>query len=443
MNKSESALIEKAVSEKITKHFSDKPKFVLGVSGGMDSMALLFALKSLNSDVFVVHINYGLRGEESDKDQELVEGSSFEWGFECCAVRLNADDSENKNFQNWARKERYRVFDELASEIKADAIVVAHHKNDQIETIIQKIFRGSGPNTWTGMSEWDGKIFRPLVNVTKEELEHYCVNNSIPYRTDQSNLESKYARNFIRQELSEKMNNLFPGWEENILKLQEFGRMNENALNALSGKSFTDNKLNIQEVMSLDKSVGHSVMKKFIEQYSHKISKGIIEEAYNLMFAETGSELEISSSLKLIKDRGYITASTNVERFKQQVLTKTQLLDGIKVGYLEVGISSEIQSDLYLDIENLKFPLTIRTWNAGDKIQPLGMSGTQKISDHLTNRKVPSSQKEKSLVLTGTDGTIYAIIFDGKNRRTGTISEISKATESTKQYLSITSKKNA
>lgn len=146
MSKSEYLLIEQVISNKVDRHFPGTPNFVIGVSGGADSMALLYAFKQLEISCFVVHINYGLRGVESDKDQELVEQMSFQWGFECCSVRLNTEEMQSGNFQNWARNERYMIFEDLAEEIKADAIAVAHHQDDQIETIVQKLFRGVARN---------------------------------------------------------------------------------------------------------------------------------------------------------------------------------------------------------------------------------------------------------------------------------------------------------
>lgn len=443
MSKSEYSLIEKKVSEKIASNFSVQPKFVLGVSGGADSMALLFLFKQLQIDVLVVHINYGLRGEESDKDQELVEGMAFEWGFECCSVKVNSREANEQNFQNWARKERYRIFLELAKEINADGIAVAHHKGDQIETIIQKLFRGSSPETWTGMSEWDGRLFRPLLDLTKEKLLEYCKEKAIPFRTDESNLESKYARNFLRNELSMELENHFPGWKENVLRLQEFGRLNELALQELSLIHFDEFRFNIVELRKTDELLVRALLKRFIEQHIASISKGTIEQAYNLIDSQTGVELALSDSLSLVKDREYLILKKATNVFEPKKISKEMVLKGFYSKKLKLSIDENPCSKIYLDIDCLKFPLILRRWSTGDKIQPLGMKGSQKVSDHLTNRKVSAVNKEKSLVLTDTDGTIYAIIFEEKQTLSGTISEICKATDLTKQYLLITIIKQA
>lgn len=441
MNKSESDLIKTKVAETLSKYFSERPKLVVGVSGGADSMALLYTLKELSIKALVVHVNYGLRGIESDIDQELVEGMSFEWGFECCSIRIDPKESGKENFQDWARNERYRFFEELKEDINADGIAVAHHEDDQIETIIQKLFRGSSPEVWGGMSNWDGTLFRPLLEISKKDILTYCKEKSIPFRTDGSNLESVYSRNFIRNELSEKLDGHFPGWQKNVLKLREFGSLNEKALSELSAHYFNEKALNTEALSKIDRLLGQAILKKFIQQFTKAPSRGIIEEAYNLMESQIGSELQLSEFVKLVRDRYQLCAIGESSAFEEHVVSKKLILEGYQVESLYFFVSSEVKSDIYLDIEKVQFPLVIRQWKPGDRIQPLGMKGSQKISDHLTNRKVSPIDKEKTLVLCDTDSTIYAIIFNGKQTDAATISEVCKATSSTKEYLLVTTKK--
>lgn len=442
MSKSEYLLIEQVISNKVDRHFPGTPNFVIGVSGGADSMALLYAFKQLEISCFVVHINYGLRGVESDKDQELVEQMSFQWGFECCSVRLNTEEMQSGNFQNWARNERYMIFEDLAEEIKADAIAVAHHQDDQIETIVQKLFRGSSPESWTGMKEWDAPIFRPMLEFSKEAILAYCDEKSIPYRDDESNKDPKYSRNFLRGEFSEKMNKLFPGWQQNVLGLSDFGMLNEKMLDQLSEVYLEKERLKLAPLEKMDEFLALSLIKRFLEQFIPVASKGIISETFSLFSAQTGSELKVSDSVILVKDRDYIVLRKKAE-FTEVIIKEEDIENVFTVQGTEFRISEQVESELYLDAAKLSFPLSLRRWKAGDKIQPFGMTGTQKISDHLTNRKVSTANREKSLVLSDSDGTIYAIIFKGNDPGPGTISELCKATDSTKRYLSITSKKQA
>jgi tRNA(Ile)-lysidine synthase len=443
MSKSEFSLIEKRVSEKIEELFSENPKFVVGVSGGADSMALLFVIRELNINALVVHINYDLRGDESDKDQELVEGIAFEWGFECCSINLDSKKALHKNFQNWAREERYKIFNDLSDEIDADGVVIAHHKDDQVETIVQKLFRGSSPESWTGMGEWDGKLFRPLLAFSKKEILQYCEDKAIPYRTDQSNLKSKYARNFLRNELSDELDSRFPGWQENILKLQDFGKLNEALLDELSSRYFDSSRFKITRLDLSNTLVIKALLKKFIEQHINSVSRGLIDEAFNLIQSQTGAILELSEMITLVRERDHLIIKQDQPLIESVTILSEDLKFGIDVNGLELKVDDKPSSELYLDMNSLEFPLFLRRWNNGDKIQPLGMKGSQKVSDHLTNKKVPTSVKENSLVLTDSDSTIYAIIYSLKESPSGTISEICKATDSTKQYLLITTKKQA
>ncbi|XWN36232.1 MAG: tRNA lysidine(34) synthetase TilS [Balneola sp.] len=442
MSKSESLLIEQGVLNKISRYFSQTPKFIVGVSGGADSMALLYSFKRLEIPGFVVHINYGLRGAESDKDQELVEQMSFQWGFECCSVRLSTEEMQSGNFQNWARKERYDIFKGLAEEVEADAITIAHHQDDQIETIIQKLFRGSSPESWEGMKEWDAPLFRPMLEFSKEEILAYCDEKSIPYRVDASNSDPKYSRNFVRSEFTKKMDSLFPGWKQNVMNLSEFGKLNEKMLDQLSEIYLEKESLRVAPLKNMNKVLARSLMKRFLEQFIPTASKGIIGEAYALLSRQTGSELKVSDSVVLVKDRDSIVLKKKTE-FTEVIITEKDIENVVSEQGLELRISEHVESELYLDVAKLKYPLTLRRWKAGDKIQPLGMEGNQKVSDHLTNRKVSAVNKEKSLVLSDSDGTIYAIIFKGDGSGPGTISELCKATDSTKRYLLITSKKQA
>jgi tRNA(Ile)-lysidine synthase len=192
-----------------------------------------------------------------------------------------------------------------------------------------------------------------------------------------------------------------------------------------------------------DQILAQAVIKKFLNKYIHSLSEGMIKEAYNLIESQTGSELRLSDFYTLIKDRDRLIIKEKKSSFKAVKVTKKMLVEGFQSNELHLSIAGKHSSELYLDADRIQFPLIIRRWEAGDRIQPFGMKGSQKISDHLTNRKVSAANKEKSLVLSDTDGTIYAIIFDRKQTKSGTISENCKVTDTTKQYLLITPKKQA
>ena len=423
-------------------NFSHSSLFVMGVSGGSDSMALLYAFHKLKVNVFVVHVNYGLRGEESDADQELVEGMAGVWGFECCSVRLNPEDAEG-NFQNWARDQRYQIFRDLKQELGADAIAIAHHRDDQIETILQKLMRGGGVASWQGLSDWDGELFRPLLTFTKKEILDFCENEAVPFREDASNYELKYARNVLRGPIQEHFDHFFPGWQQHILALSETGDVAEKAIEFVLDSMHTGDGLESEKFAKLDAQLQRAVLKKWIEHESGEgLSRGQLYELAGVVELQVGKSLPVNSKLELVKNRGFITLKKKeVDFFSEVEITRKDVETGVSAGFLTIHIDGEIKEGcLQLDEGRLVWPLTLRQWGKGDKFQPLGMKGTQKVSDHLTNRKILSSHRAESLILTGADGTIYALFFPPEDGRTesGSISELAKITKNTKHTLTIT-----
>lgn len=442
MSKSASKSIENSVKTALNLIPRKTPKVILGVSGGPDSMALLYAFFKAEVEVIVVHINYDMRGKESDLDQELVEGMCIAWGFECYSIKLDYEEREG-NFQNWGRKERYRIFKELKKVNKADCIATAHHQNDQIETILQKLLRGSGTNAWQGMRVWDGQLFRPLLEFSKSEILNYCKKEAIPFRVDESNLESRYARNFIRNELEEKFDGLFPGWRTNILDLPEKGMLTDLAVQHILDGMLEEEGLEISKFAQLNALLKPIVLKKFIALKIPElsISKGKLSELLEIEKAQVGTSIPVLNMVFLIRDRACITIQKKGSKNFALEFNEEQAKEGIQSNNIEISISNEINNpdSLYIDASSIKWPLTLRNWKKADKFVPFGMKGSQKISDHLTNRKIPASKKEKALILSDVDSTIYAIIFlvKANNGEIGTISEIIKCTEHTTEYLTI------
>lgn len=435
--------LQKHLSKNLADYFEPDAFFILGVSGGPDSMALLYIFHLLNREALVVHINYGKRGKQSDKDQELVEQLAFQWGFECCSIRLNPEDADGENFQNWARNQRYQFFRDLKQDSKAEAIVTAHHQDDQVETILQKLFRGSGPAAWQGMKTWDGQLFRPLLTFDKDDILAFCESEAVPYRTDKSNQSSDYARNFIRNEFVHKMDELLPGWKQNILNLPQHGEIFETSIMEITDQVTKKNTISLKKFSKLPDILKPAVLKNLLDQFGQEghYSKAQLQELTELEFLQPGKGMKVGN-LILIRERDEIhlqpdkeftdISKTIAENEAEEGLT----LNGIK---LKKTAKPNNKATLKLDASKLSWPLTLRTWSAGDVLQPLGMDGHQKISDHLTNRKIPSYFKEKALVLCGSDGTIYAILYPVQaiNKERGAISELAKCETTSTSFLTI------
>ncbi|MGK7371050.1 MAG: tRNA lysidine(34) synthetase TilS [Candidatus Halalkalibacterium sp. M3_1C_030] len=449
MSKSGLLQIEKEVRKLLRKYFGEKaPRFIIAVSGGPDSMALLYIFHKLSVDALVAHINYGKRGEASNKDADLVEQMAYEWGFDCQSVKVDSEDAENKNFQQWARSLRYEVFRSLANEYEADGIALAHHEDDQIETILQKLFRGAGLESWSAMQVWNGELFRPLLNTGRNEIMAYCERKAIPYRIDESNLESGFARNFLRNEWLEGLEEHFPGWKENVKRLAEQADIFSDALKWIAGR-LTDEKDRIdrEQFLALEPELAGALLLRKIKQADADIelSRDALQQIGMLKELQTGKSLQLTERFEIMRDRDHFKIvydrpeALKIVKLKRGDLhNKPFSFDSLDFK-IEPCEEPDYQNALYLDADKLNWPLTLRNWKPGDEFQPLGMEGHQNVSDHLTNRKASAAEKKSALVIVSFDETICAVIFPPIENRTppGTITESVKCDSTTGDCLII------
>lgn len=421
--------------------------FIAGVSGGPDSMALLYLLHRFEISATVVHCNYGLRGENSDNDQELVENISSVWGFDCISLRLEPDKRSVNNFQEWARKERYRIFFDLKHETNASHVVTAHHKDDQLETIFQKVLRGAGLSGWKGMQVVDQDLFRPLLHISKREIMDFVESFHIPYRIDRSNEESTYARNFLRNVWFPDLDELFPGWQENLLKIpqraSEFDLMTESLISTMivEDERFLRD-LFLQQHKTIQPVLLKAILKKIHPDISP--SRGFLSRAHSLERLQTGKTIDISEKLELMRDRNVFVFREKQQKPKvSHTIDREDLHHGLDLENVSISIGEKPKKfsgeHLVLALNELYFPLLYRNWQNGDKFRPFGMDGHQRISDHLTNRKISADLKERVKVIESFDGTIDAVIFPQgfQGIDIGTISHRARCTESTKETLII------
>ncbi|MCG2589141.1 tRNA lysidine(34) synthetase TilS [Rhodohalobacter sulfatireducens] len=449
MNKFELSPVTKSFRNQVKTHLSDSSvRVIAGISGGPDSMAMLYLLHRFDIETIVVHCNYQLRGGASDKDQKLVEDICMHWSIECISMRLDSSEEQTGNFQDWARQRRYQAYEDIKKEYSADLILTAHHQDDQLETILQKILRGSGLDAWKGMEVLDGYLFRPLLNLSKSEIMKFVQQFNVPYRIDRTNEESTYARNFIRNHWFPDLNRLFPGWRKNLQKLadraEEFGLMTDLILQKVST---TGNRLIRDDFLELDTKIRASILLQFLKKNTEdiEISRGFLKSIDKIGELQSGGKLQVSEFHILYRDRDFfkIIDDSDLKEFNQ-VINKSQLEESLTISDWKLSFvpppKSYSDDILHLDEEKIEFPITLRRWKDGDSFQPLGMDGTQLVSDHLTNRKIPSTKKKQALVLESFDGSISALIFPNysKSSELGTISERVRCTSSTKRTLKIT-----
>lgn len=421
--------------------------FICGVSGGVDSMVLLYMLHRLEINCTVAHCNYQLRGEESDKDMELVEEISAMWGFDCITARFDPEEAEETNTQLWARNLRYNMFRDLKRELDADYIITAHHKDDQIETILQKVLRGAGPGAWSGMSIVDSDLFRPLLDVTKEEIVAFAKAQHIPFREDRTNQTSAYARNLIRNEVLPRLDKLIPGWKTNILQIPEIANQFRTMTDSLLGQiEMEPMKIDRDALLALPKNIWPALIHSFIEKNVKdvRITSGELEQTTALDTLQTGGLLRFGDDLRIVRDRDSFCLMRDDPAHKDSISVRPEDLPLISRDYsLQVRFapwSGKLDPEfLQLDASPLKWPLTVRPWRDGDRIQPLGMEGHKQVADLLADKKISSVQKNDAYLIESFDGIICAVIFPHitSRQQMGVISEKFKCTTATNQILLI------
>ncbi len=426
-------------------------RYIAAISGGVDSMVLLWILaRALKMRVVAAHINYGKRGAESDADEELVRLFCSENNIPLEVLdRADADGKWNAgsgNFQNRARIIRREFLLSVKNRYDARAIFLAHHKNDQIETIFQKLLRGAAPEKWTGMKRFDPPWMRPLLEASKDELNQFAREQVIRYRTDRSNLESNYSRNMLRNDVFPLFDQAYPAWEKHIMGLSRIGHIHAAMLDYITGEVTVSraDKSNVAssdtspeektdqmdgnypfltvlkrtEWLSLSTELQLPVARNWIEKQTGYTgwSKGEVVRLEDLKKLQTGKGVYFDEGFFVQRDREYyVLAKSRVTGVRHELsLDRLSHKPMIAGGFIfaENRYDPSLKTGvLQLNRQALSDTLLLRSWEKGDRIQPMGMAGTQSVADLLTNRKISSAQKNESLVLVSFEGKVHAVIF--------------------------------
>ncbi len=422
----------------------EKGKFLLAVSGGIDSMALLHLFSLYTKNIVIAHVNHGLRTEESEQEEKLVLDLCTQKELTCEVLHLKGEHN-GENIQVWARKKRYEWFSQLLHKYQLDYIVTAHHLDDNVETIIYNLIRGTGSAGMTGMSTISQKVLRPLLGITKSEIIAYAETNKIEYLADSSNDSTKYSRNYIRKKILPEVAQIFPNYRKRIETTRQNLASDYALLEECIAKLSRDIISNEGENITIDKQKILSFSQSDRILYRLIKSFGFTFDQASNTIVSAGSKskkfLSNTHTLTIESDRFIIQAN------KENRSDTTGLIH-ISLHDLPCQIESNGQhftlkhnTDSYYDPEkhalsidtaNLSFPLTLRTWKPGDFFTPIGMKGKKKkIKDFLRDIKVESIHKKDVKVLCSGEDIICVIPYR--------ISEKIKINKEVKQdFLSLT-----
>ena len=388
-------------------------RLIVTVSGGIDSVVLFDLLLKLGYSCSIAHCNFHLRDQESDGDEQFVRAIAEKNGVAVFVKNFNTSDySENNKMsvQMAARELRYDWFEELRHEQGYDWIITAHNKNDVIETFLLNLTRGTGIVGLTGIKNKSGRLIRPLLFASREEIKKYALANNLDWREDSSNASAKYSRNKIRHNILPLFEEINPRFTEtmteNIRKIRE---SEEIYLNAIREKR---DKYLFREPTFSWISVNELIKLQPIDTWAFELlrdfgfTQGVVNDIVKSLDSPPGRQF-FSSTHRLVKDRERLLIhpirDENIRRYyiedPYREIWEPLHLD-MDVIPNSVGFTIASSPDIaFLDMDRLEFPLLLRKWEAGDYFRPLGMNNMKKLSDFFIDQKLSLPEKENFWIL--------------------------------------------
>ena len=380
----------------IVSHIAN-PKLILALSGGIDSMVLADLLLKAKADFVLAHCNFHLRGEESDSDEQFVREYAERNGLTIYVKQFETEvyaKEHGLSIEMAARDLRYAWFEELRQELNYDFIAVAHHADDQLETFFINLLRGAGIRGLKGMQPVNGKIIRPLLDFSRDEIHQYAIENEIKWREDHTNAETQFLRNKIRHELLPVIDGISKEGRAAILKSighlaseNELYRelVKEKLAHGLSGKDSSEQLL---FEWLRDYGFNTDQVHSIFEAMNGQPGKSFFSPTHRVTIERDGLEL-----MPICQK-----SDTSIEISYQQIA---------KDDNFTLDHSSEVAQ---LDYDKLTFPLQIRKWKVGDRFHPLGLKGSKLLSDFFVDQKMTTRQKEECNVLTTANDEIVWIV---------------------------------
>lgn len=398
-------------------------RVLAAVSGGIDSMVMAELFLDAGIKPGIAHCNFCLRGEESDGDEEFVRAFAANNGLPFFTKRFETGRYAAENhvsIQMAARELRYGWFEKTREENGFTRIAVAHNLNDNIETLLLNLTRGTGLTGLSGIKPASGHIIRPLLFATREEITRYSEENGIHFREDRSNSQTKYIRNKIRHKIIPLLKEINPSAEatlnETALRLSELDEFMVKKMNDIrEGLISYDNEDITIGIRDLGKeALNRSVLYELFMPWG--ITGSNLPELEKVIKGRTGARLMTPGHI-ITKNRGQIIISP--ARQQESIIYSAASADDLKalpiIDSAEYLSRSTIQSipagsDVAcLDAEKVTFPVIIRKKGAGDYFYPLGMDRKKKISDFLIDGRFSLPEKEKILVMESENRIVWVL----------------------------------
>jgi tRNA(Ile)-lysidine synthase len=399
-----------------------RKRTLLAVSGGMDSVVMVELFHQLGFEFAIAHCNFQLRGDESEGDETLVKTLAHTYKVPFFHTRFDTatyTQDNNVSVQVAARDLRYEWFEQIRAANKYDYIATAHHLNDNIETVLHNFIKGTGIKGLRGMLAKRGRLIRPMLSLSQDEIRAFQQEYKLDYREDSSNASDKYTRNKIRHKLVPLIEEINPGFEAGFAdRLKVFADLEtlyQNQVKRTNKQLFEKRGEDVYIPIRKLKKLSDKRSMLFEYLHPHGFTTSQVDDILATLDSESGRQF-LSSNSRVIKDRQFLIVTQNNQTDFTAVLIQPEdkevILPNAKlVIAIDEAAKVTIKKDkvyAYLDIDKLEFPLILRQWKQGDYFYPFGMAlKKKKVSKYFKDQKVPIHEKETIWILESNKKVVW------------------------------------
>ncbi len=383
---------------------------LLGLSGGVDSAVLLHILSKIkNIKVVAIHLNHNWRGADSKKDEELARKIAKDKNIEFYSETL---PKNVKKTETIARELRYKFFEDCAKKFKADAVFLAHNKNDNVETLIYRLIKGTGPSGLNSIPKKRDLFLRPLIEVERKEIEKYANENGLIFAIDKSNFDTKYKRNLIREKILPIMKEINPETINSISNLINLNIMNQKIVDdvilKIQKQIIKNEKINREKFLNQTKEIQYEIINRYLKGILKTRDFKTIDKLVKFIQNSPQNKISIGKNLflKIYNNEIYILNS-------KKEITENEIKLKEKNKFLNHEISlEEVQTpDIFEENKFIKLfekeNFVIRTRKEGDVFTPFGSKTPQKLKTYFIKKKIPSELRNKIPLIAANNEIFY------------------------------------
>lgn len=400
---------------------------VLGLSGGADSMALLHMLVHWpvpGLRVSAVHVHHGLRGSNADRDETFVRDICRQYGVSLTVQHVDvAERASNQHItiEEAGRAVRYEIFESVRQDLGADFVFTAHTASDQVETMLMRLLRGTGPDGLDGIQVIRGAIRRPLLCCDRAEIETYCAEHGVPYVTDETNMDVQFTRNRIRHEVLPLLRQINPAVDDALLRFRCHVRLDSTYMHGLAGQALDKARQENGYDCSVFKEQHFPVLRRMILSLMDRAGVPNIEESHILaaekvIYSENGS-VSLPGHKVLVAEQGIVLIRDAIEPTRSEPIMVSELPATLSFGAGQYSLSvvgkktdsenvHKLFSNSTIDYDTIRGSLYIRCRQEGDRIHPAGRGVGKSLKKLMNELRIPAHLRDTYPLLCDDEGVL-------------------------------------